>query len=513
MRRTLRLALAGASAATTLAAAGATAAAHPSGHRQTLVVHRGATTRPRPRDFLSLSLTYRAIERWTGPPGRPVDPVLVQLERNLDPGGTPILRVGGQGADRTWWPVRGMRRPLGVSNALSPRFTRAARRLAEAMPARYLLQVNLEADSQRLTRVESHHLVAGIGRSRIAALEIGNEPDLYSSIPWYWESGGHALPWYADRGSPVFARGPSYGAAQFLAEVRHTLRVLPPHVPIAGPDLVTPAWLGAYAALMTRHSRVRFLDVHAYPLVKCVTDPTSPRYPSVAHLLALGASRDLLAGAGPFVGRARRDRGRFLVDELGSDSCGGVARVDDSMASALWVIDALFALDRAGVDGVALHTVPGLANGLFGVRASHGRWRARIHPLYDGALLFADAAPAGSRLLPVTGADPARLRTWATIAPDRLVRVVVVNPGPATSVTVRAPAGYRSRAAEVERLRGPGAGARNGITFAGRRFTRTSTGVIPQPHPGIARPRAFGYRIALPAASAALVTLSPHRPG
>jgi hypothetical protein len=506
MRRALRLVLAG--ALTVICLGGGSAAA------ATITVHRGATTRPRPRNFISLSLTYRAIERWTGPPGQPVDPVLVQLVHNLDPGGMPILRVGGQGADRTWWPVPGVRRPLGVSNSLSPRFTDAARRLAQALPARYLLGINLEAGSPRIAHVEADHLVAGIGRARVAALEIGNEPDLYTSIPWYWRaSDGRALPWYADRGTPVYSRGPGYGPAAFVSEVKRTMRVLPRGIPIAGPDLVSPAWLPAFAALMTRRSRVRFLDVHAYPLVKCVTDPADPRFPSVAHLLALGASRDLLAGAGPFVGLARREHGQFLVDELGTDSCGGLDRVDETLASALWAVDALFSLDRAGVDGVALHTIPGLANGLFDLRERHGRWRAEIHPLYEGALLFADAAPAGSRLLPVTGADPATLRTWATIAPDHLVRVVLVNPGAATTATIRAPAGYGSLAAEVQRLRAAGnrAGARRGITFAGRMLTRSSTGILPRPHPSLARARAGGYRVALPAASAALITLSPRR--
>jgi hypothetical protein len=478
---------------------------------QTITVHRGATTRRRPRDFVSLSVTYRAIERWTGPAGRPVDPVLLRLVRNLDPGGDPVLRVGGQGADRTWWPAKGVRRPLGVSNTLSPRFTRAAKRLAQALPARYQLQLNLEAGSTRVARIEADHLVSGIGRSRVAALEIGNEPDLYTSIPWYWTLGGRPLPWFADRGTPVFARGAGYGPSAFVGEVQRTLRVLPPRIPIAGPDLVTPSWLPAFASLLTRHSRVRDLDVHAYPLVKCVTDPASPQFPSIDHLLSLSASRDLLAGATPFIGRARAAHGHFLVDELGSDSCGGVDRVDDTLASGLWVIDTLFSLDRAGVDSVALHTVPGLANGLFGLRERHDRWQARIHPLYDGALLFADAAPAGSRLLPVSGADPSQLRTWATIAPDRLVRVVLINVGPATSTTLRAPRGYRSLPAEIERLRGPSAAARRHITFAGRRFTHTTTGLIPQPHPTLARARGRGYRVTLPAMSATLVTLSPRR--
>ena len=437
--------------------------------------------------------------------------MLVALVHDLDPDGRPTIRIGGQGADRTWWPVAGMRRPLGVSDTLSPRFTETARRLAVAIGARYQLQVNLEADSTRLAAVEADHLVSGIGRARIAALEIGNEPDLYKRIPWYWESDGRPLPWYANRGAPRFARSPGYGPAQFAAQARRFARVLPPGIPLAGPDLVTPKWFGDFARLMTGHSRVQILDAHAYPLITCTTDPANPTFPSITHLLALRASRHLLAGTGPYIAQAHRDGGRFVVDELGSDSCGGTPGVDDTLASALWAVDALFSMDRAGVDEVDLHTLPGAVNGLLDLSDSHGRWRAKIRPLYLGALLFAQAAPSGSRLLSLSGGGQATLRTWATIAPDHLIRVVLINEGGPTSATIRAPAGFRSLPAEVERLRGPSAAATGGIRFAGRRFAETSTGVLPRRAPQIVAPRAGAYRVAMGAASAALVTLAPRR--
>ena len=45
---------------------------------------------------------------------RPVDPVLVQLIRNLTPHGHPMLRVGGVSVDRSWWPIKGYRKPIGI---------------------------------------------------------------------------------------------------------------------------------------------------------------------------------------------------------------------------------------------------------------------------------------------------------------------------------------------------------------------------------------------------------------
>src|SRR5579875_2242192 len=57
--------------------------------------------RRRPAGFLSMSLQYRTVGQW----GRTVSPVLVQLVDLLDPAGGEILRLGGQGGDRVWWPV------------------------------------------------------------------------------------------------------------------------------------------------------------------------------------------------------------------------------------------------------------------------------------------------------------------------------------------------------------------------------------------------------------------------
>src|SRR5579875_3133638 len=241
-------------------------------------VGRRAHGRPRPAGFLSMSLQYRTVGQW----GASVSPVLVQLVDQLDPAGGEVLRLGGQGGDRVWWPIPHVRRPGGVSDTLSPRWIVAARRLARALRARYELQVNLEANSVRIAQVEADHLYRGIGRSLIAEWEIGNEPELYKSIPWYWEIDGRPLPWYADRGTPLYARTSAYGPEQFLAQWHQFERVLPGGIPGAGPDLVETGWLPSFAAMLSPHSRLRAIDVHAYPVIKCVTNPASLKYPSIA---------------------------------------------------------------------------------------------------------------------------------------------------------------------------------------------------------------------------------------
>ena len=64
---------------------------------------------------------------------------------------------------------------------------------------------------------------------------------------------------------------------------------------------------------------------------------------------------------------------------MGTVSCSGLRGVSNSMASALWVIDTLFSMDAAGVNGVNLHTVNGV-NALFDPRHSAGAGRRRSIP-------------------------------------------------------------------------------------------------------------------------------------
>lgn len=464
-------------------------------------------TRPLPTGFLGLALEYNTIPQWVGH-SPTVDPVLVRLIHNLDPTGRPVLRVGGQSTDRTWWPVRGMSRPLGVTYDLTRGWTRIAHRLARVIDARLMLGVNLEANRPRIAQVEANGLVRGIGRRYVDALQIGNEPDLYPMVPWYLRLNGQPEPWYARSGTPIFSRPPNYGAADFASEFARTLRVMP-SVPIAGPETSTVPWVAAFTTrFLSRRSPVRTLTTHGYGLVQCVTDPNSPQYPSVPNLLSLRASRDLLAGLTPFIGIAHHDGASYRVDEMGSISCNGRAGVSNTMASALWSLDALFSLARSGVDGVNLHTYPRSVNDLFDLAFSHHHWHATVQPLYYGALMFAQAAPDRSRLLRVVSGSPDQLRAWATIGPDHRVRVLLINASArGASTRVHAPKGFGTHAGTLERLRAPSAYAEGGVTLGGRRFGTTRTGVLPAPVPQTVTSHLGAYAVTLPPSSAALLTL------
>ena len=228
------------------------------------------------------------------------------------------------------------------------------------------------------------------------------------------------------------------------------------------------------------------LASHGYGLNNCVTNPAAAAYPSIPHLLSDYALHDLLNGLTPYVGAAHRNGATFRIDEMGSVTCNGRRGVSDTMASALWAAGALFSVARDGVDGVNLHSYPGLTNALFDFTESSGGWSAAVHPLYYGALLFARAAPAGSRLLHVTSRGPRTLHAWATAGPGHARHVVLLN----DSLTAeRDGGGARGRVAssahgpaQLARLSAPSASATSGISLGGRSFgDATATGRLRAP--------------------------------
>ncbi|HEY3771409.1 MAG TPA: glycosyl hydrolase family 79 C-terminal domain-containing protein [Solirubrobacteraceae bacterium] len=472
-------------------------------------VDRATHSAPLPTSFLGVALEVSTIPKWVGDAttSAQVNPVLVQLLRNLNPVGSPSIRIGGQSTDRSWWPVPKLNDPVGVDYAIGSSWAKAALLLAERMDARYVMGVNLEANSTRISQYEAYQLLDVIGAKYIKYFEIGNEPDLYTHTPWYRVRGGKRVPWYIRFGTPYFARPADFDEADFLAEWQQTEAALPPKVPIAGPDAASAQWVGPFASLIGQTGRIGMLDSHAYALFSCVTDKTSPRYPTIPNLLAQSAATRVVRGATEFVPTARQAGIPFRIDELGSVSCDGRKGVSDTFASALWVTDALFEAARAGVTGVNLHSFPNSSNGLFDLSGTSSGWVADVHPLYYGALMFAQADPEGARLLTLSSNAPSPIRIWATIGQDHVVRVLIINTGRQRLVTIHAPTGFGSRDGSVERLQAPSVSATTGETIGGQTLAGTSTGNVPTPTVQTATPRSTGYTIAAPAGSETLLTL------
>ena len=162
----------------------------------------------------------------------------------------------------------------------------------------------------------------------------------------------------------------------------------------------------------------------------------------------------------------------FRADELNSVSCKGARGVSDVFASALWAPDTLFHLARVGVDGVNIHTLAGAPYEPFAFTHSGDRWQAQVKPMYYGLLLFARAAPAGSRLLATFHVPVAGLRTWATKGPSGTLRILLINDSPTRPLTLAVRPPHPARSATLERLLADGLRATSGVTLAGQTSTK-----------------------------------------
>jgi hypothetical protein len=374
-----------------------------------------------------------------------------------------------------------------------------------------IMGVNMAANDRRLVATEVRDYVIALPEGSIQAVEIGNEPNIYRKITVY----------HTASGKPIHARPETFGYPQYRAQFHELANQTEP-LSLADPALATgptPAkgsWVNSVADLLRREPRLSLMTVHRYPLRNCFVPPSSPQYPSIAHLLSSYSTVGLAQSLTRWIAIARRGHRKLRVDELNSVACRGRAGVSDTFASALWATDALFSLARAGVDGVNMHTLPNAAYELFAFSHRGGRWQAQVRPVYYGLQLFSQAAPPGARLLALSrhGAD-AGLSVWATRAPDHRIRVVVINKSQTQgkTVTVALPAGAGAgggggASATVERLLAPGAAAKSGVTLGGRTYgATTTTGQLGAP--GAVPIRAAGGRIMLsvPRASAALVTV------
>lgn len=466
--------------------------------------------RPIPPGFIGLSLEYRAVLSYAGSDPRALNPVFLQLLRNIAPDQSPVLRIGGDSTDWTWWPVPKMQRPPGITYNITPDWLAVARALAEQTGVHYILGINLEADVQAIEVAEAHALLAGIGRAHVAALELGNEPELYSRLSYYVNA----------KGLGVFGRPASYDFHTFTDEFSSFRRAIG-SIPLAGPSSGNYWWLQQLPQFLAAEPSLGVVTVHSYWLNECLQDRELPGYPTVPNLLNPHPPSRLTASLARYASLAHADHVPIRIDEMNSVTCAGRPGVSDAFASALWALNALFEAAGDGIDGVNIHTFPGTANELFSFRRLDGRWIAAVRPEYYGLLMFAQAAPRGAKLLEIVQRHTGQTRVWATIGKDGYTRVVLINDSltHAASVVVQTP--HASGPAKLERLLAHSADSTAGVTIGGQSFqTQTTTGALtggssiaaltPSTSPyKTTPPRASSYVIALPAASAALLTIAP----
>ena len=460
-------------------------------------------TGPLPSGFIGVSFEYTTLHAMAGSNPHAINPVLAPLIRNLAPRQQPMLRFGGNSADNTWVPVRGISRPPGIKFTLTPRRIAIMQAITRATHARVIVGLDLETGNLTIPVVEARALLASLGRRSVQTFEIGNEPLRYRIFAWYKTPSGQLR----------YARSRRYDFEAFNREFTTVARRLPRGIGVAGPTMGGIRWMNSLPEFIASQSKLNTVSYHTYPLNRCATINAAGS-PTLAKLLSPTASLGLAARIKHYVATARQFHVPFRLDELNSVACGGKSGISNTMASALWSLDTLFAMVRTGVTGVNFHTFHKAGYALFDFHHTvRGRWQTSVKPIYYGLLMFTRAAPPGSRVLDLSRTGSPYVRAWATRARDHLTRVVLINADQAHAhlVAVQVPGAIAP--GSLLRLTAPGAAATSGVQLGSRMFGRTTDGTLPPLRQSRLAPGPSGrYVVRLGPASAALLTLRPTGP-
>jgi hypothetical protein len=455
----------------------------------------GATGRPIARSFLGLSTEYWSLPGYESHM-RVFGRVLSLLAVRGD--GPLVIRVGGNSADHTFWVSQVRSMPRWVFQ-LTPDWLRAARRLLVARAdVRLILDLNLVTDRPGVAMEWARAAEAALPPRSVIGFEIGNEPDIYSR--WFWLHRMAATG--SDAGSIPRDLTPAAYSHDFTAYAR-LLHKVAPGTPLLGPAVANPSrhlsWISAVVA-RERHE-LGTVSAHRYPYSACVS-PASGSYPTVARLLSEKASAGAARSLAPAIAVAHRAGLPFRLTELNSVTCGGLAGVSNTFATALWAPDALFELIRAGVSGVNVHVRTDAVNAAFAMTGDG----LAARPLLYGLIAFRRMLGPGATMLPVRlSAKPsAHVKVWA-VRDGARIEVLAIDKGadPAT-VQLRLPA---NSPATVARLTAPSAVATSHVTLGGQWLGRDGRWRGRRSQESIAA-SGGGYRFTLGRYSAALLSVS-----
>jgi hypothetical protein len=296
---------------------------------QTAVAVAVDRTRPGPAvppDFLGLSFEMSSLPQMAQYANRGD---LVTLLRSLGPG---VLRFGGVSADtRIAWTDARTPRPAWASGVVDADDFRQLAALAAQSGWRIVLTVGIVHFEPAAAAREVAAARAALGES-LEAIELGNEPNAYALHSMREE------PWGVEQ----------YDAQ--VAEYRAAIEAVVPGIPLWGPDVSGSSAFATWGPGEVVDQRPAMLTGHHYPL-GCEQKPP----PSIQRLLSAPIRTKEIASLRRYVKIARAGNLPFRLDETNSVSCGGVADISDTFASALWAAGFLPQVMASGAAGVNLH--------------------------------------------------------------------------------------------------------------------------------------------------------------
>ncbi|MGZ4351755.1 MAG: hypothetical protein ACXVRX_14660, partial [Solirubrobacteraceae bacterium] len=390
-----------------------------------VTVAPGAAQVPVPRSFLGLSTEYWALPLWANQ--------MPLLERALSlvqvhGDGPFILRIGGDSADHSIWDPSAAPMPPWAFT-LAPSWLRQARALVHRLGTRIILDLNLITDTPSAAAQWARAAQAALPRHSIVAFEVGNEPDIYSRADWRAIVAGRRFDGRALAGPSLPVALTAMDYVRDFHAYAHALDQVAPHVTLAGPALANPIHHMRWVRTLIDGARrsLGLVTIHRYPYTGCLGRRGTRSYATIGRVLSPAASTGMAAALAPLVDAAHDAGAPMRLTELNSVNCGGRAGVSDSFATALWAPDALFALLRAGVDGVNLHVRADAVNAPFAL----GPAGLQARPLLYGLVLFARALGPGARLVTVRAHAPraVNLGAWGVRVGGDTFHLVLIDNG------------------------------------------------------------------------------------
>lgn len=439
----------------------------------------------------------------------PSNKVLVKFLQTLSPRG--CLRLGGNTSEFTYFkPDASVNSPAWSPQPTQPKtltpITLGAlhnlRRFLDATGWSCIYGLNLGTGTPERAAEEAVAVTQILG-SRLEYLQMGNEPNNYIRYR---------------------LRPSTWNEKFYLAEWLSFARAIVQRVPtarLAGPDMgAEAAWFNLFASDAVSEMK---------PHIVAITDhfyaegpPTSPE--STMHNLLLNPKKidheiSVTATAG------RHANLPFRMTEVNSCYSGGKPGVSNTLGSALWAGDLTLKLVASGFCGINFHggsarqiraslggQMPGdtvakseADDSYYTPIAGSSTVGYSARPIFYGMLLA--ARMAGSNLVAGSFSQPqATLTAYPSLSANgRTMQIAIFNKGSQPADMLLSP-GKSFLAASAIRLTGSELEATSGTLFGGAPIASDGTW---NPHSAESLHRAATgqFRITMPAASAALVTL------
>ncbi len=372
---------------------------------------------------------------------------MVAMLRSLGPG---VLRFGGVSADtRVAWTDASTPRPAWASSVIDPEDLGALGQLAAQSGWRVLLTLGLGHYEPQAAAREAAAARAEMGES-LEAIELGNEPDAYAL------HGLRSQPWTVVQYN------------EQIAAYRGAINAAVPGLALAGPDVSGSGALETWGLSDVVYEPPALLTGHHYPL-GCAERPP----PTIARLLSATIRRREAASLERYTALMQQSEIPLRLDEANSVSCGGVAGISNTFASALWATDFIARAMSVGLEGINLEGNPANCEGYSPLCASTAEELAAgdLHAQPEWYALLLLRGLIGERPLGSTSSPPGHPNLDITpfLANNGMLRFLVVNDDPpgARAVPLQLRVGNNFGDASMLALSAPSPASLTGVRLGG----------------------------------------------